>query len=335
MGITTPLERIGFVLEKYQEGDHDFVGLLSRVKTALETSHMDRVPVEEIRPYPDQPRDFFDKVKINRLKDSIDVTAQIQAGMIRRLPVDARPIKYELVDGERRWRAIKLIPKERRPLYKCEIIEADDEVVQFLIAGMANFNREGHQPLETAETIKRYHDFGIPMQAVADLLGISLQWAYNIYGLLKLHPDVQVMLKPSTDEDGADKKDKRPPLAVSAAIHISKLPNPSLQKELAIKVVRGEISLNRLRQQVVRVADDAGVPIRMRVANPMRQWERREDKLNSIERFAESLSDVMKQEVIRRIARGHPMEAKRSRNQIARIRKHLDEVEAVLAQSAA
>src|SRR6185436_17736691 len=44
---------------------------------------------------------------------------------------------YELIDGERRWRSILLIPRPRRPLYKAKLIDAEDDVIRFLISGVA------------------------------------------------------------------------------------------------------------------------------------------------------------------------------------------------------
>lgn len=325
MGAVNTLERVGLVLEKYQDGDEDFVNLLRRVKVALETSELARVPAITIRPYIGQPREYFNTAKIQRLSDSIDVTAQIQAGLIRRIPngVAPPPVRYEIIDGERRWRAVLLIPEDRRPLYKCEIIDADDEVVQFLIAGMANFNREGHQPLEIADTIQRYCDFGVPMDAVADLLGISAPWAYNIRGLRNLPDAVKELLKPREEE--ADRKGaKRPELPVVAAIHISKLPDPRLQIALANKVVRGEISLARLRGEVVQTASIAGVSIRLRADSPMKRWERREDKVRSLLKFAEGVNDLIDDEAVQRIARAHPNERTRLRRDLQRVRALID-----------
>lgn len=332
MNAVSTLERVGFVLNKYQDGDASFVDLLSRVKVALETSEMARVPAVEIRPYEGQPRDYFNLVKIQRLSDSIDVTAQIQAGMIRRLPSDAvvAGVKYEIVDGERRWRAIMLIPAERRPLYKSEIIEADDEVVQFLIAGMANFNREGHQPLEVAETIHRYCEFGIPMQAVADLLGISVPWAYNIKGLRTLAEPVKDLLRPRDDDDD-EKKPKRPPLPVVAAMQLSKLPDPNLQIALARKVVRGEISLAHLRKEVVSVAAIAGIQVQQHIRSPLKRWERRETKMRPLLKSAEGISELLNDEAVMRIAHAHPVEKGKLRRDLQRARTLIEVAEKKLA----
>lgn len=316
------LARVGQVLKKYEGANENFVVLLRKVKVALETSVLDRVDALRIRPYPGQPREYFNESKIFQLSDSIDMTAQIQPGMLRRLPLGERNhgIDLEIVDGERRWRAVMLIPAERRPLYKCEIIEADDEVVQFLIAGMANFNREGHQVLETADTIKRYRDFDIPMEAVADLLGISTPWAYALYSLLKLPREVQDMLKPKKVEGKAD---ARPQLQITAAVAIAKAQDPIIQRDLAYRVINGQISLSGLRKAVIQSAESLNIQIRARSDMPDRRWDRRSTKLSGLDRFTEALEMLADDEAVLKLARGRPREVAVFREELERIRTRL------------
>lgn len=323
MATTSTLERIGFVLDRYKDGGEQFIDLLQRVKKALETSTMERVPAEQIRRYKNQPRKYFDPDKIKSMSDSIDVTVQIQAGMIRKLPRAQwePPVRYELIDGERRWRGVCMIPTERRPLYKAEVIDADDEVVQFLIAGMANFNREGHQPLETADTIDRYRKFGIPMEAIADLLGISVGWAYNIHGLLKLPDEVKDMLKPKekkVEKGGKEPVNAKqaPQIPVAAAVHISKLPDPKRQIELAQKVVRGDINVTHIRGEVIRNAKEVDAPIRLREISPMKKWALRENKIGAILRFGTDLDVMLATQETQNIMGAHPKETSELLKQI-------------------
>ncbi|MEI9966992.1 MAG: hypothetical protein WDN67_05235 [Candidatus Moraniibacteriota bacterium] len=77
------------------------------------------------------------------------------------------------------------------------LIELDDDAVPWLIAAVANFNREGHTPTELADSIDHMVKLKIPMEEIAGLIGISLHWAYQMYGLKKLQPDVWDMLDPT------------------------------------------------------------------------------------------------------------------------------------------
>lgn len=236
--------------------------LLERVKLALNSAVEISVPVSDLRPYPDQPRQYFDPESILRLSTAIDATGQTVRGLIRRKKTTT---EYELIDGERRWRAIKLIPPERRPLYKADLITADDDVVRYLISGISNFNRDGHTALEITDTIHRLVGFKMSMKTIASLLGISEMWAYQMWGLRNLSPAVRSMLDASIPE-----KER---LGVTAAIQISKIPNPQLQHSLAGRVLRRELPLSQLRSEVVRVATREGVQIRLREQPPYQRFE--------------------------------------------------------------
>jgi len=101
--------------------EYDYLGLLARVKKALETGREISIPFSDIRPYPTQPRDYFNADSIRRLSASIDAGGQTSSGMVREKPadiqyeivdtgvaVDPRQVaghtRHELIDGERRWR---------------------------------------------------------------------------------------------------------------------------------------------------------------------------------------------------------------------------------------
>jgi len=255
--------------------EYAYLGLLAQVKKALESSlELPPIDVRDIRPFPNQPRSYFNPESIQRLADSIDAGGQMTSGMVRENPGATR---YELIDGERRWRAIQLIPESRRPLYKAKLIAASDEVVQFLISGITNFNRAVHTDIETMETIDRYLSFGLPMREIASLLGISEGWAGQIHGLKKLEQTVLDMLDPTLP------KGKKLPLA--AAIQISKIDKP-YQKALAEQVLSKDITLGRLRGEVIKVAAQANIPIRMREVSGKHQWDSFGNKLDVILRLA-------------------------------------------------
>lgn len=306
-----------------QTGEYAYIELLGRVKEALESAVEVSIAATAIAPFPGQPREHFDDEGIRRLSDSIDTGGQTTPGMIRLKPgatqfemvlekdgVRYRPgnsvfqylldkgegslvllshpgtTTHELIDGERRWRSVLLIPEDRRPFYKARMIQADDEVVRYLISGIANFNRQGHTPLETMETIDRLVGFGLPMREIANLLGVSEGWAGQIHGLKKLKPDVRILLDPRQTP-------KQKQLPLSAAIQISKIA-PEFQTNLAARVLSKDISLGQLRGEVIKTAKHAGIRIRLREVSAGHQWASFGNKLDVMRRFAGDIESLLR-----------------------------------------
>ncbi len=275
--------------------DYAYLELLGRVKQALDSRTEMRLPAIDIRPYVGQPREHFDEESIGRLSRAIDMGGQTTPGLIRRNPAET---PYELIDGERRWRAVMRIPEDRRPLYKADLIEADDDVIQFLIAGIANFNRVGHTPVEIMRTIHQYHvGFKIPMEEVAGLMGISVPWAYSMHGLRNLASPVLAMLDP--------KLPKEKQLPVTAAIHISKI-EVKHQVGLAAQVLNKSISLSQLRSEVVKVATREGSHMRVRELTPLKQWESFGNKLEVVLRTAGDSKGIMDKKDINLLLKNRP-----------------------------
>jgi len=258
--------------------DYRYLDLLARVKRALDSAREVLVPAEEIRPFSDQPRKYFNEESVRRLSESIDSGGQTTSGMIRERPGLTR---YELIDGERRWRAVLLIPPARRPAYKAKQIDADDDVVQYLISGIANFNREGHTALEVMETISRLSEFGLPTEEIASLLGIGTNWAYDMLSLRKLIPAVRAMLDPNLP--------KAQRLPVVAAVQISKI-DGRYQMNLAQRVLRKDITLSRLRGEVIKTAQATGAHVRQRTLDPSDLW-RTFDRRTLV--LARSITDIL------------------------------------------
>lgn len=301
--------------------DRGYLELLARAKAALASSHEVAIVADDIRPFPDQPRKYFDESGIVRLRDSIDGSGQTTSGLIRE---NAGETRYELIDGERRWRAVRMIPVDRRPLYKARLIQADDEVVRYLISGIANFNREGHTPLEVSETIARLQDFGLPMREIAALLGISELWGYSMHGLKKLIPTVRAFLDPTLPQA------KR--LPVTAAVEIAKV-DAKLQWGLAQQVLSRTISLSGLRAEAVRVSRQKNAPIRERVAPRDQQWRSFRRKLGVAELAVGDIKRAARSNDVKQFAKQRPQPEKQEmlarlkvlRNDIAELAKFIQE----------
>lgn len=289
----------------------DFRSILRRAKLALDTATEISVSVEDIRRYEDQPRKYFNPAGIRSLANSIAAGGQTTSGLIHENPGSTR---YELIDGERRWRAIYSIAEEDRPEYKAKLIVADDDVIKFLIAGVSNFNREGHTALETMETIVRLLSFEFPMEEIAVVLGISTNWAYQIHGLSKLVPEVQNLLDPNLP--------KKQQLPVTAAIQISKMEKQH-QAELARRVISREVSLARLRPEVVTISKKAGSSIRLRETDPKKKLESAGNKASVLLRNAEDLRTIVSNPELKVYMTRRPTE-------VERIKKNLSETKALI-----
>ncbi len=306
--------------ESARTKDHNYLSILARAKIALDTATEIRVCASDIRRYENQPRKYFNPDALDRLAQSIDAGGQTMPGIIRESP-GVTP--YELIDGERRWRAVSSIPIQRRPLYKALLVIADDDVVQFLISGIANFNREGHTSIETLETIDRLLGFNFPMEEIATVLGISCVWAYQIHGLKKLVPAVLALLDPTLP--------KKKQLPLTAAIQISKI-DESLQAEIADRVVNRDISLASLRTEVVSIASAAGMPVRVREINPWKKLESASTKTVVLNRKAEDLKSLVSDPNLKRHLATRPTEVRRLINQIRRTRDTVLACEEILTE---
>lgn len=135
-----------------------------------------------------QPRRYFDQTQLQELADSIKTTG----GLLQ--PIVVRPLprnKYEIIAGERRWRAAQLAGLNT---VSCLVSEYTDE--QALQASIIeNINRADLNPIEEAEAYQRLiNDFHYLHEQIAEAVGKSRTSITNALRLLKLHPKVQEFL---------------------------------------------------------------------------------------------------------------------------------------------
>lgn len=141
------------------------------------------IPVAEIAANPNQPRQHFDPDALAELVHSLNTVGLLQ-------PVVVRPTAdgYELVAGERRWRAAQQAGWERIPA----LIRQTDDAVLLRDALLENLHRVQLNPLEEAAAYQQLQaDFGVTQDELADRLGRSRPHVTNTLRLLKLPPAVQ------------------------------------------------------------------------------------------------------------------------------------------------
>jgi ParB family chromosome partitioning protein len=152
-----------------------------------EPSYRD-VPVELIKPNPSQPRKRFDPDAIERLASTMTEAGVVQPLLLRPLP-DGR---YELIAGERRWRAAQQAGLDTVPA----ILRSDDDLQRLQIALIENMARENLNPVEEARGCAALvEELGVSKEEVATRLGRSRSAVSNLIRILELPDKVLEMLE--------------------------------------------------------------------------------------------------------------------------------------------
>ena len=148
------------------------------------------VPIERVEPNPDQPRRDFVKADLEELADSIRTKGIIQPLIVRTHPKHAE--RYEIVAGERRWRAAQMAQLHEVPVVLRQL--NDTEVLE--IAIIENIQRADLNPVEEAMGYRQLQEkFGHTQEQLASALGKSRSHIANLMRLLSLPDDVVLLLR--------------------------------------------------------------------------------------------------------------------------------------------
>ena len=147
-------------------------------------AHFAEIPLDSITPNPRQPREVFDEDALSELITSIKEVGLLQPVVVRQVGVD----RYELIMGERRWRACREAGLEAIPA----IVRATEDEKLLLDALLENLHRAQLNPLEEAAAYDQLlRDFNCTHDQLADRIGRSRPQVSNTLRLLKLSPAVQ------------------------------------------------------------------------------------------------------------------------------------------------
>lgn len=147
-------------------------------------SALREVPVESIAPNPHQPRNYFDEEALASLTASIAELGVLQPILVREVADD----RFELIAGERRWRAAKRAGLPSIPV----VVRAVDEVLSLEQALVENLHREDLNPLEEAAAYQQLmEDFNLTQEQVAQKVGKSRSGVANTLRLFQLPPSIQ------------------------------------------------------------------------------------------------------------------------------------------------
>ncbi|MBX5495464.1 MAG: ParB/RepB/Spo0J family partition protein [Bryobacteraceae bacterium] len=191
-----------------------------------------RVPVDAIQPNPLQPRNTFQPEKLQELAQSIQAN-----GIIQPLVVLRKGDHYQLVAGERRWRAAKIAGLTEVPVVVQDI--ADDRLLEITL--IENIQREDLNPIEVAQAFDRLiRQLGLSHEELGKRTGKDRTTITNTLRLLRLPEPVQLLL--------AEHR-----LSMGHARAVLGLPTPELQIDIAQKAVDEGLSVRQVEKLVQRL----------------------------------------------------------------------------------
>jgi ParB/RepB/Spo0J family partition protein len=188
------------------------------------------IPVDRIEPNPDQPRMVFDEEALHELAASIREHGVLQPILVRPLGEN----RYQLIAGERRWRASREAGQDTIPA----LVEDIDDDTALEISIIENLQREDLNPLEEAAMFDRMvHEHGYSIRKLADKLGKDKGYLENRLRLADAPAEVRELVSLRKD-------------TVSHAYELLKVEDPKKRRRLAAQVASGELSLVKLRQKI-------------------------------------------------------------------------------------
>jgi ParB family transcriptional regulator, chromosome partitioning protein len=188
------------------------------------------VPVDHIEPNPEQPRMVFEQEALDELTASIREHGVLQPILVRPLG----PNTYQIVAGERRWRASRQAGLDTIPA----LIEEIDDDTALEIAIIENLQREDLSPLDEAAMYDRMiHEHGYSIRKLADKLGKDKGYLENRLRLADAPPEVRELVSLRKD-------------SLSHAYELMKVDDQKKRRKLAEQVARGELTLIKLREKI-------------------------------------------------------------------------------------
>ncbi|HHY99126.1 MAG TPA: ParB/RepB/Spo0J family partition protein [Firmicutes bacterium] len=201
-------------------------------ETNVMKEQVTEISIDLIQPNPYQPRRQFDEDKLEELVESIR-----QHGVLQ--PLVVRPLEggYQLIVGERRWRAARRAGLSMVPV----VIRDVDEIEMMELALIENLQREDLTPIEEAQAFHRLiNEFGLTQEELAEVVGRSRSGIANTLRLLNLPEDVQDNVSRGT-------------LSMGHARALLALNNPEQQIEAAELVVKRGLSVRQTEELVRRL----------------------------------------------------------------------------------
>jgi ParB family chromosome partitioning protein len=200
-------------------------GIVSLIESRATHAQIREIPVDRILPNPAQPRLSYEEESLTELASSIREHGVLQ-------PILVRPVgsNYELIAGERRWRASRLAGRESIPA----IVADFDEETALEVSIIENLQREDVSPLEEAAMYAKMTDLGYSVRQLAQKIGKDKGYVENRLRLADAPPEIRELVSVRRD-------------TISHAYELMKIPDERKRRRLAKRVAAGLLSLARLR----------------------------------------------------------------------------------------
>lgn len=190
-------------------------------------SHL--VPINSIDPNPLQPRTYFDEAKLAELAQSIT-----ENGLVQPLVVRKKGPRYELIAGERRWRAAQSVGLSEVPITVLDV--PDDKLLE--LALIENIQREELNPIEEAQAYQKLIEtIGLTQDVLAKRVGRDRSYITNYLRLLRLPEDLQKLVQQGE-------------LSTGHARTILALTDEGAQRKLARKITEEHLSVREVERLV-------------------------------------------------------------------------------------
>jgi ParB family chromosome partitioning protein len=225
-------------------GLSSLMGEVSDEQTESLSSTETKIPISKLRPSPIQPRRIFEKASIAELADSIKSKGLVQPILVR--PSKSNPGDYEIIAGERRWRAAQVAQLHEISA----VIRNLDDVESLEIAIIENVQRADLSPIEEAAGYKKLmENYGHTQEALSEIVGKSRSHVANIIRLLSLPNSIQDMISQGSISSG----------------HARAIMNSAFPEQLAEKIINENLSV---RQTEALVKSKKSVVKKLKLKDP-------------------------------------------------------------------
>jgi ParB family chromosome partitioning protein len=200
-------------------------GIVSLIESRATHAQIREVPTSRILPNPAQPRLSYEEDSLTELADSIREHGVLQ-------PILVRPVggQYELIAGERRWRASRMAQRDSIPAI---VVDFDDETA-LEVSIIENLQREDVSPLEEASMFRKMTDLGYSVRQLAQKIGKDKGYVENRMRLADAPPEIRDLVSVRKD-------------TISHAYELMKVRDERTRRRLAKRVAAGELTLAKLR----------------------------------------------------------------------------------------
>jgi len=217
-------ENIHRLFDEAQQADLG-PGVVSLIESRATRATVREVPLDRILPNPAQPRLSYEEDSLTDLAASIREHGVLQ-------PILVRPVgnKFELIAGERRWRASQLAERDTIPAIVAEF----DEQTALEVSIIENLQREDVSPLEEAAMYRKMTDLGYSVRQLAQKIGKDKGYVENRLRLADAPPEVRELVSVRKD-------------TISHAYELMRVTDDRLRRRLAKRVAAGDLTLAKLR----------------------------------------------------------------------------------------